>query len=227
MKVISIALSLCAVSGLAMAQEAFRDWEVSGGYQYMRADLASLPAQMNLLTESTGIPNFNIPPKLNANGFNASLQENMNSWFGGVFDFSAAFPSLTMNVTPQVLAAGIVPTVTNAAFTAIGKAQLYTFLFGPQFTLRRSSHVEPFVRVMVGGAHGRVDTSLIENGAKLLDTVTGDTSVAFSGGGGVDIRITDRVYFRIAADLVRTELFNDTQENIRATAAITYRIGGR
>jgi hypothetical protein len=229
MKVISIVLSLFGVAGLATAQEELPVWEVSGGYQYMHTDLASLPAQMNLLTESAGIPNLNLPSGQNANGFNASLQENLNSWFGGVFDFSAAFPNLSMNVTPQVLAAGVTvnPRVPNPTFTALAKEQLYTFLFGPQFTLRRSPYIQPFVRVMAGGAHAGVDTSLALNGAKLDDTHTSDAGVAFSGGGGVDVRVTDRVHFRVAADLIRTGFFKDTQENVRATATLTYRVGNR
>ena len=230
MKVISIALTLCGMAGLALAQDASQ-WEVSGGYQLTRVDLASLPARVNLLTQSAQIPSLNVPSKLNSIGFDASLQENLNRWFGGVFDFSAAYPSLTRNVTPQALAilpgASVLPTLTNASYTGIAKGQLYNFLFGPQFTLRRSSRIQPFVRVLVGGSHGRTDANVVYNGVKLYQTLANDTSVAFGGGGGVDIKVTDRVYFRAAADLIRTSLFNDTEENVRATAAISYRFSVR
>ena len=213
---------------MAMAQEGPR-WEVSGGYQYMRMDLGSAPAQMNLATESDGLPNLNLPSKLNGNGFTASVQENLNSWFSGVLDVSGAFSNLNMDTTAEVLAAGAIPALPNASFTEMWKQQLYTFLFGPQFTLRRSPYIQPFIRVLAGGAHTAINANLAENGAKLYenDLRTSDASVAFGGGAGADIRVTDRVYFRLAADLIRTTLFNDTQDNVRVAAGITYRIGSR
>jgi opacity protein-like surface antigen len=227
-KLFTVALGLCAATGLAVAQES-PQWEVSGGYQYTRVDVASVPAQANLFTESAGIPNLNIPSSVNASGFNFGVQENLNSWFGGIFQFSGSYPTLNLNITPQLLASGVQTSVPNATYIAQSKGQLYTFMFGPQFTLRKNPYIQPFVRVMLGGARDSLKLNVAENGAKLLasDLQTDDTGLALGGGAGVDIRITNRVYFRAAGDVVRTTLFNDTEKNVCISAGITYRIGSK
>ena len=122
----------------------------------------------------------------NLNGFSAGLQQNVNSWFGGEFDLGASFH-------------------TNEKF--------FTFMFGPQFTYRKSSSLQPFVRVQIGGARDS-----ITNGQN-------DTNLALGGGGGVDVRMSRKLYFRGKADFVETFLFNQHQRYIQATIGIGYRFG--
>jgi hypothetical protein len=164
-------LSLTALSlfaGIASAQVA-PAWEVSGGYQFVRG--------------------FD-PCCSSANGFSTAVQENKNSWFGGVFDLGASFQ-------------------TNGPV----RQQLFTFMFGPQVTYRKSSSLQPFARAVIGGARYS-----ITNGAN-------DTNLAFGGGVGVDVHMTSKVYFRVNADFVRTAFFGQVQKYAQTGAGIVYRIG--
>ena len=93
------------------------------------------------------------------------------------------------------------------------RQQLLTFMAGPQFTYRKSSVIQPFVRALIGGARYNVTN------------VTHDTNLAFGGGGGVDIRMSRSLYFRVNADFLRTALFSDVQKFAQGSAGIVYRIG--
>jgi hypothetical protein len=221
-------MGLCTIAGLATAQET-PGWEVSGGYQYTRFDLGSYPAQSKLSTDTLNIPAFDAKSHVNSSGFNLGVQENLNNWFGGIFLFSGAYPNLNTDVTPQEIALGAPPPPNNGKYIAKQTGQMYTFLFGPQLTLRRSGNVQPFVRGLIGGAHAGFNTNILENGAKLLasDIATPDTSVAFGGGAGVDIRLSPRLYFRGSGDVIRTNFFNDSQAHVSVSAGLSYRVGSR
>ena len=84
---------------------------------------------------------------------------------------------------------------------------------GPQLTLRKSTAVQPFVRALIGG--GRIN---ITNGPN-------DTNLAFGGGGGVDFRLTPRLYLRVNADFVRTAFFSSVQKGVQTGAGLDYRFG--
>jgi len=65
------------------------------------------------------------------NGVNVSAQENLNSWFGGVLDFSTHFG--TEN--------GL-------------KTNTQTVTYGPVFTYRKNKNIAPFGHVMIGAERG-------------------------------------------------------------------------
>lgn len=121
-----------------------------------------------------------------------------------MFNFTATYPIWNLNVAQQ--APFFLPPalqLPNATYIAQSKGQLYTFMFGPQITFRKNAFVQPFVRPMIGGVRDRVKLNLIENGVKLLpsDLNADETGLALGGGGGVDIRITNRVYARFGGRL--------------------------
>jgi opacity protein-like surface antigen len=192
---------VCAASTFAAAQEA-PQWELSGGYQS---------------TRDFGLPMFSNLSHLHSSGFNFGLQENLNGWFGGVFNFSASYP---MQNTDFPLAAPI--------YTTESKGQLYTFMVGPQFTLRKNPYVQPFVRVLIGGGRDHLKSDIREIGGAILPSSAvqaDETGLALGGGAGVDVRLTHRVYARLSGEWVRTALFNDVQNNVFWSAGITYRFG--
>ena len=82
--------------------------EVFGGYSYALADFSN--------------------DSVHLNGWNFSLTENVNSWFGGTADFSGHYAQ---------------PSNTNV--------NAHMFLFGPTFALRRSRSITPFSHVLLGG----------------------------------------------------------------------------
>jgi len=67
----------------------------------------------------------------NLNGVNVSAAENVNSWFGGVLDFSSSFGSHAgLNVNTQ------------------------TIMYGPRIAYRKSRFVTPSVHALFGGIRG-------------------------------------------------------------------------
>ena len=107
---------LAAVLGLFSFSAAAQEYpmaEFFGGYQFTHLD-----------------------PTVNANGWNISVTEYANSWFGVKGDVSGAYKS---------------------------GGNLHTFLFGPVFALRKAKIVSPFTHVLVGVAYlsdGRSTTGL-------------------------------------------------------------------
>ena len=64
-------------------------------------------------------------PDINANGWNASIAGNVNSWFGVAADFSGAYKY---------------------------GGKFHTAMAGPVFSYRKSERVTPFAHVLLGGA---------------------------------------------------------------------------
>lgn len=94
----------------------------------------------------------------------------------------------------------------------------YTFMGGPQFTLRHSSTFQPFVRALVGGAFSRNSLNKVK---------VEDEGFAFGGGAGTDINFSRMLGLRVAVDYIGTKLFDDTQNNIRGTASLVFRWGSK
>jgi hypothetical protein len=109
---IFLALLILPVSALAQQTPKV---EVFGGYSN--------------LTPNVGLSNLN--GNFNLSGFNLSVTENLNSWFGGVLDFSSHYG-------------------TEAAF----KTQMQTVMYGPVFAYRKHPSIVPFVHGMLGAVRG-------------------------------------------------------------------------
>lgn len=73
----------------------------------------------------------NISSNFNLNGFHVSVTENLNSWFGGVLDFSSHYG-------------------TEAGF----KTNTQALMYGPVFAYRKHPTFVPFVHGMVGAVRG-------------------------------------------------------------------------
>lgn len=99
----------------------------------------------------------------------------------------------------------------------------YTVTGGPQFTLYRGAHLQPFARVLVGGAWIRSRTEVVANGVPLVDAVANNgEGFAYGGGGGSDFFISRHLGVRVAADWLRTSSFDEKQNNVRTTAGLVY-----
>ena len=109
---IFLALLILPVSALAQQTPKV---EVFGGYSN--------------LTPNVDVSNFN--SNFNLSGFNVSVTENLNSWFGGVLDFSSQYG-------------------TEAGF----KTNTQTLMYGPVFAYRKHPSFVPFVHGMVGAVRG-------------------------------------------------------------------------
>jgi hypothetical protein len=95
----------------AWAQQAIPKVEVFGGYSNLTANL-------------TG-SNFNL------NGFDVSVAENLNKWFGGALEFSSHYG-------------------TEAGF----KTNTQSLAYGPVFSYRKNPKVVPFCHALLGAVRG-------------------------------------------------------------------------
>jgi hypothetical protein len=165
---------IAAVLGMFSFSAAAQDYDFFGGYQFTHSD-----------------------PNVNANGWNISVTEYANSWFGVKGDFSGAYKS---------------------------RANLHTFMFGPVFALHRpvsgmvaeaSGHkaetVTPFAHVLVGVAY------LSDGGS--------DTGLSMGVGGGLDVNVNQRFAVRIVqADWLPFRRGSDwVKQNARVSAGLVWR----
>lgn len=105
---------------------------------------------------------------LNQNGASGSVAFNPNRWLGFVADFGGYHAS----------PAGV-------------SVNTYTYMFGPRFTLRNPTHVNPFVQGLIGGSRITVGSGGGSN-----------SQFAYSLGGGADFAILPHLAFRPQVDYV-------------------------
>ena len=128
----------------------------------------------------------------NLNGVNVSAAENVNSWFGGVLDFSDNFG-------------------TNAGHNV----NTQSIMYGPRISYRKSSSITPSVHALFGAVRGSQFFDGISQAKWRLDLAVG---------GNVDLRINDRVAFRlIQADYIPTHFLNLRQDNFRLSVGFVFR----
>jgi opacity protein-like surface antigen len=198
-------------------------WELFGGYQYLHADTGQAQDALDLITDSNGLPHVDVGRHQNLNGWNVSLQENKASWWGGIIDFSGTYATKDVDLTQAAIAAGLISPGSTAS--ARIKPSAYTFAGGPQFTYRMK-RIQPFGRIMFGGAHARARADLlVDKAVVFISPEESDTGFALIGGGGADYVWKDYLSVRAAADYVRTYLFSETQSNLRISVGVTFRIG--
>ena len=87
----------------------------------------------------------------------------------------------------------------------------YHFMGGPQYRFSPHGRLQPFVRVM--GGYGRATM-------KTTGFFAGSWAWEVAGGGGVDYSWRGPFGFRGQADYIRTNFFNDTQNNVRASIGL-------
>jgi opacity protein-like surface antigen len=186
----------------AAAQESPKS-ELFAGYSYLRTD----EGEVDLL-KLAGVVGTATRNGANLNGFNVEATYNLQRSFGIVVDFGGAFGTYTYTVNAEGLLSNQ-PVRTN----------LYTFLTGPQFYLRRDRYTL-FGRGMIGV--GKLKQSVFVVGQKFS---TADTSFAAGFGGGMDWRLSDKLSARLfQADYILTR-FEDFQAGDRVQGAIRVSTG--
>lgn len=169
-------LTLCCVP-LVAAQSADRSsFEFFGGYSVMRINYEAEPTD----------PHFQTPTivafsgKQTLNGFNTSATVYLTKGFGLTGDFSAHFKT---NSVPDVLGG----TIEN-------HIRILNVLGGPQYKFHRDSRVTPFVRALAGVANTR---ARLEVPSLNSTSTSSSTDFALALGGGVDVRVSERVALRV------------------------------
>jgi outer membrane protein OmpA-like peptidoglycan-associated protein len=138
----------------------------------------------------------------NMHGGSASLAVNLNRWLGLVADFGGYHGS-------DIAGSGT-------------SGNLFSYLFGPRFSLRTNERVTPFAQMLLGGVHGTGSSTL---------GVTAKNAWAATFGGGMDINVNRRLAIRLGqAEYFMTRFKNipgvkEAQNNLRLSSGIVFRWG--
>jgi hypothetical protein len=167
---------------------------------------------------------------INGAGWNASVSQNVTSWFGGTLDVSGAYARPTIKIAANLFGPGFPPTAES--FPNLINASAYTFMYGPTFSYRKR-RFDLFGRVLLGAAHARA--SVTSQGAADLAAVgvfatptSSQTKFAIAAGGGTDFPFANVLALRLTADWIHStfsDFGDDRQNNIRVSAGLVYRIG--
>ncbi len=193
-------------------------WELFGGYQFTRFNTLNAQDQLNTATQLFGLPSVPLGSHVNLSGWNVSGQENVNHWLGGVVDFSGNYGT----ENPVLLQ---IPGTTDSLRDRV---RFYTFMGGPQFTLRKSGRLQPFTRVLFGGATVKVESTEMVNGAPVSEALSGsETGFAMGGGGGVDFHFAHHLAARVAGDYIRPYVGGESAGQLRISVGLAFRIGSK
>jgi opacity protein-like surface antigen len=137
----------------------------------------------------------------NFHGWNASVTGNITKRFGIVADFSGHYGS---EVDGPLLI----------------HEDAHSFLFGPRFAFR-GKRLTPFVYALFGAT--RFHESAIISGQKLSDSDTGFSSAL---GGGLDVKVNDRVAIRaFQLDYFRPNFFGEAHNRGRLAVGVVLHLG--
>ncbi len=191
-KILLAILFVACSAPLALAQEESSRAEFFIGY-------SNLQAESSFDNDDIGDDDFFneiTDNRTGLNGVNASITGYFTRRVGLTGDFSYH----TKSESESFSGIDLVPSPPGSPVpngTVNVRTNLFNFLAGPQVKFTNSSRVEPFVRAIAGVAHtrARVRTSGFGGG---FDTEFSDNSTDFALGlgGGLDVRLTDRISIR-------------------------------
>lgn len=160
--------------------------------------------------------------RLSFHGFNASGVYNFNRYVGIKGDVSGTYKNNEFNFS--------VPT-TGTQTGTVGfktKSSVYNFLGGVQVKDNASTgRLKPFAYALAGAGHGRVKISNVTcpTGVDCSDLISeSETGLAGAFGGGLDIRINDKIDFRaVKVDYNPIRFDDGTQHNVRIGVGIVFK----
>jgi hypothetical protein len=155
-------------------------------------------------------------------GFEASATRNFNRYFGIKADVSGAYRS-------QNFTSNIVTGTGTTTFSAEQKGSLYNFLGGVQVKDNATTaRFKPFAHALVGVAHTRSKVGNVvcqgTNCPPISATTFTDTGFGGAFGGGLDIKINDRIDFRaIQVDYNPVYTSSSFDNNVRFGVGIVFK----
>ena len=169
-------------------------WEFFGGYSRARPDVREYFKSSPILYTFRS-------QYVNLRGWEVSVTENMNRWFGGTLQISGHYN------TPQLLGTA-------------NRERMHSILYGPRF-FYRTPWVIPFVHVLAGLA--RADVAVTPVGPH-----ASDNTFAVAAGGGLDINLAGKAAVRLfQAEYFRTSALGTRQNSYRASAGVVFYLGKR
>ncbi len=213
-------LLMLTFATLAVGQDSTTpQWQFYGGYQYTRLDSGNVQDSLNLLRIlDPSLPPLNFGRHQSMNGWNFGVQENVNRWLSGIADFSGSYHTKNIDLG----------TVANIDTKVRTRLRFYTIMGGFQFTMRKDSRIQPFARVLIGGAFIDESANVLENNVpQFAETQASDSGFAVGGGGGADLFFSNHVGIRVSADYVRANVFGQSLNNYRGNAGLVFRLGSK
>jgi hypothetical protein len=131
---------------------------------------------------------------VNDSGLDISFTRFFISWGGLEGEAFAGFGS------------GSAPQIASAKSVFVGG--------GPRFAYRGHGRFEPWVHTLIGLEHFRFTQTAIDYGS--------NNSLAFVGGGGVDIHMNPHAAFRVQFDYLGTDFFKQSQANWQIGAGVAF-----
>lgn len=189
----TLQLSLfCLLLAMPCLAQDVPPWEVFGGYSFDHTDVReyfkSTPIIYTIRHEYVGL-----------HGWDASLTENMNTWFGGTLDISGHYKSLDVAGIPN-------------------EERVYSVLYGPRFCFR-TPMITPFVHFLMGVARASAKVTPV-------GPHDAETSFALAAGGGVDMKVGKSTAVRLLkAEYFRTDVLGTKQNSFRAAAGMIFYFG--
>ena len=137
----------------------------------------------------------------NFHGWNSSVTGNLTSKFGVTADFSGHYGN-------------------EQAGPILVKQNAHSFLFGPRYAFR-GKRFTPFVYALFGAT--RFQESATISGQRLSASDTGFSSAV---GGGLDVRVNDRVAVRaFQIDYFRPNFFGEAHNRGRLAFGVVFHLG--
>ena len=211
-KTFLLTLIMVTCGSIVAAQNAYKRWEIFGGYSHNRVDNSSPDFDFD---PNTG----EIHPKRDGfHGFNASATRNFSRYLGAKGDVSGHYKNQ------------IVPFGSIARGLEI-KSSLYNFLAGAQIKDNGTeSTFKPFGHVLAGVAYSRNRFTLTNDVCIAIvpspcpiNELASDTGFTGAVGGGLDIRASTRFDIRaIQVDYNPTRLGESTQNNFRIGVGLVF-----
>ncbi len=230
------AFLLCFLTSQVFAQQDAPRAEVFGGYSYLHIDTqgvtgSTLVNACNQILGAGTCPPGSIQVHQNFNGWNAAAQVNITRLFGIKADFSGHYG------TPVTVSSQIQMLLQQAGITGLPpSARSYSYLFGPVVS-QNMGRYKPFAHALFGANTVSTNLSGVSIGGLGIPGLTlSDTAFAMAFGGGVDVKLKDRISLRAGQfDYLFTKhdfSFGAPgvaahQNNYRASVGIVFQIGGR
>jgi outer membrane protein OmpA-like peptidoglycan-associated protein len=157
------------------------------------------------------------------NGGSMSIAYNFNRYLGvvadlgGFGDSAIEFPG----------AGGGASTVVDS------NGAVFPYLFGPRISYRKHERITPFLQVLFGGIYASKVTLASGCGGAGCTPLPDENKFAWTGGGGLDIKVSHHVAIRIIqAEYLMTNFENhntgisELQNDMRFSSGIVFRFGG-
>lgn len=213
-KIFSVFCLMIATSILAVAQSDYKKAEFSVGYSNNQVDTGN--------DSGDSVQDF-FRDRNTFNGFDTSAVYNVQRYVGIKGNISGAYRN-------RAVSAPITVGGTTGTVNFDSNRSLYNFLGGVQFKDNSSdARVKPFAHALIGAGHARykVKNAVCTGGVTTCPTfIASDNETGFAGafGGGLDIKVSDRIDIRaIQVDYNPIKFDSGTSNNVRFGVGIVFK----